>query len=399
MPPTATPHVAGALRADVATLAAIERPPCSPGEREAAEWIAARLRACGARVAIDEEPVHGTYFWPMTAGNLGGVLGGVAALRGRRRAGALLGGVAAAALAQDLSGGRRRALRGVLPKRPTWNVVAELGDPQAAHTLVVHAHHDAARTSFIFDPTVPRLIARHASGLHARMDRWPPLMGLVAGGPAAVAAGAALGSRRLTAGGTLVAAAAAAVMAHMSRQAVVPGANDNLTGVAVLLEVARRLERSGPPAGVRVILLSAGAEEGNQAGMLAFLRRHRDALPCERTSFLCLDTVGSPDLVLIEGEGFLRMREYPHRQRDIVGAAARDAGVRLKRGFRFTFATDGLVPLREGYEVASVGSMDADQLPSNYHWPTDTAENVDYATVSDAVALTMATIARCAPAA
>ena len=60
----------------------------------------------------------------------------------------------------------------------------------------------------------------------------------------------------------------------MSRQPVVPGANDNLTGVAVLLEVARRLRRRGRPAGLRIVLLSAGAEEANQDGMLAFARRH-----------------------------------------------------------------------------------------------------------------------------
>jgi hypothetical protein len=399
MPPTATIATAGAtLRADVEALAAIERPPCSPGERKAAEWIAAQMRETGARVAVDEEPVHGTYFWPLAAANAAGALGGAAALAGRRRAGALLGAAGAAAIVQDLAGGPRRAVRRLLPQRPTWNVVAELGDPDAARTLVIHAHHDAARTSFIFDPTVPRLVARRAPRLLARMDRWPPLMGLVAGGPAAVAVGAATGARRLTAAGLVVAAGSAAVMAHMSQQPVVPGANDNLTGVAVLLEVARRLSADGPPAGLRVVLLSAGAEEANQSGMLAFLRRRRGDLPRERTSFLCLDTVGSPDLVLIEGEGFLRMREYPHRQRDVVAAAARDAGVPLRRGLRFTFATDGLVPLRAGYEVASIGSMDADQLPSNYHWPTDTADNVDYGTVAGAAEIALATIARSAPA-
>jgi hypothetical protein len=287
--------------------------------------------------------------------------------------------------------------RALLPHRPTWNVVAELGDTDARRTLVIHAHHDAARTSFIFDPTVPRLLARKAPGVLARMDRWPPLMGLVAGGPTAVAVGAVLGRRRPVVVGTGMGVAAAAVMAHMSQQPAVPGANDNLTGVAVLLELARRLARDGVPPGLRVVLLSTGAEESNQAGMLAFLRRHRDELPPERTTFLCLDTVGSPGLVLIEAEGFLRMRGYPHRARDVVAAAARDAGVPLRRGFRFTFATDGLVPLRAGYEVASVGSMDADQLPSNYHWPTDVPENVDYGTVAGTVELALATIARTAP--
>jgi hypothetical protein len=390
----AVPHAA--LRHDVATLAAIERLPCSDGEREAAEWIAERLREAGARVEIDEELVHGTYFAPLGLLNALGAVGGLMVLRGRR-AGALAGAIGAAGIWQDLTGGPRRALRRILPRSKTTNVVAELGDPGAPHTIVVHAHHDAARTSFIFDQTGPRLLHRFAPALAARMDRWPPLMGLVFGGPAAVALSGILRSRRLASCGTAFSAGTTAVMAHMSRQPAVPGANDNLSGVAVLLDVARRLgERGGPPAGVRVILLSAGAEESNQDGMLAFARRRFGTLDPATTTFLCLDTVGSPELVLIEGEGFLKMYEYPRAAREHVAAAARDAGVHLRRGLHFTFATDALVPLRQGYQVASIGSVNEYMVPSNYHWPTDTADNVDYGSVADAAALTLATIERCA---
>jgi len=38
----------GALREVVETLAPIDRTPCSPGEREAADWLAARPRSCCA---------------------------------------------------------------------------------------------------------------------------------------------------------------------------------------------------------------------------------------------------------------------------------------------------------------------------------------------------------------
>jgi hypothetical protein len=126
--------------------------------------------------------------------------------------------------------------------------------------------------------------------------------------------------------------------------------------------------------------------------MLAWARRHLHRHPPERTSFLCLDTVGSPELVLIEGEGFLRMYPYPAEQKERVAAAAREAGVHVRRGLHFTFATDALVPLRRGYQVAAVGSVTEYLVPSNYHWPTDTADNVDYGSVADAVELVMATI-------
>jgi hypothetical protein len=383
-----------ALHADVAALAALDRLPCSPGEAQAAAWIAERLAACGARVVVDEELIHGTYYTPLGVLNALGAAGGVAVLAGRRGLGGVVGGAAAAGIWQDLTGGRRRALRRVLKRQNTTNVVAEIGPEDARHTLVVHAHHDAARTSFIFDQTVTKLMVEKLPGVMARTDRWPPLMGLVFGGPAAVAVSALTGGRRTAAVGTALATATAALMANMIRQPVVPGANDNLTGVAVLLEVARRLQDAPLPEGLRVILLSAGAEECNQEGMLAFARRHFGRLSPESTSFLCLDTVGSPELVLIEGEGFLRMYEYPSQQKERVAAAARDAGVHVRRGMRFTFATDGLISLRQGYQVASIGSVTEHLVPANYHWPTDTADNVDYASVEDSVEIVMATIAR-----
>jgi hypothetical protein len=383
-----------ALHADVAALAALDRLPCSPGEAQAAAWIAERMAACGARVVVDEELVHGTFYTPLGVLNAAGVAAGVAVLGGRRGLGGLVAGVAAAGIWQDLTGGRRRALRRVLKRQMTTNVVAEIGPKDARHTLVVHAHHDAARTSFIFDQSVARFMVEKLPGVMARTDRWPPLMGIVFGGPAVVAVSALTGGRRTAAFGTAIAAGTAACMAHMIRQPVVPGANDNLTGVAVLLEVARRLEQAPPPEGVRVILLSAGAEEANQEGMLAFARRHFPRLSPESTSFLCLDTVGSPELLLIEGEGFLRMYEYPSAQKERVAAAARDAGVHVRRGIRFTFATDGLVSLRQGYQVAAIGSVTEYLVPSNYHWPTDTADNVHYDSVARSVEIVMGTIAR-----
>ena len=395
--PVESTDVATSLRSTVERLAAIERPPCSTGERDAAEWIAERLREAGCPARVELEPVHGSFYGPLGALAAIGVAGGLAVLAGWRRLGGAAAALAAAAMWQDMGGGRRRWFRRLLPQAPTANVVAEAGDPGGGRTIVVFAHHDAARTSFVFNQAGPRLLFERAPRLARRLDRWPPLMGLVFAGPALVAAGAAARARRLVRAGTGMAAGTVAVMADMSRNDVVPGANDNLTGVAVLIELARAL-RERPPEGVRVVLLSAGAEEANQEGMLAFARRHFAELPRESTSFLCLDTLGSPELLLIEGEGFLRMRDYPEGFKELVAEAARDGGVHLRRGLKFTFATDGLVPLREGYPVASIGSVNEYMVPSNYHWPTDTPERVDYRSVEGALRLSEAVVQRLAAA-
>ena len=131
------------LRGLVEELERIERPSASEGERRAAEWVVAKLRELGAEPRIEAAPAHGTYWWPLGIGAALGALGGLAALRGRRLIGALLGGAAAAGISADFPPGRR-PLRRLLPTRTAYNVVCGLGPPDAARTMVIVAHHDAA---------------------------------------------------------------------------------------------------------------------------------------------------------------------------------------------------------------------------------------------------------------
>ena len=65
------------LREVVETLAPLDRTPCSAGERQAAEWLAARMRAvAGVDVTLEDEPSWGTF--PPTLTFLG-LLGSAAA--------------------------------------------------------------------------------------------------------------------------------------------------------------------------------------------------------------------------------------------------------------------------------------------------------------------------------
>ena len=54
---------------------------------------------------------------------------------------------------------------------------------------------------------------------------------------------------------------------------------------------------------------------------------------------------------------------------------------------RLRNATDGLHALKQGYPCACLGSVTDYKAPSNYHWRTDTPENVDYGTFADGVRL------------
>jgi putative aminopeptidase FrvX len=187
-------------------------------------------------------------------------------------------------------------------------------------------------------------------------------------------------------------AVSAALLADIGSRETVPGANDNATGVAVLLAIARALAEQ-PTERVRVMLVST-SEEALCEGMQAFARRHFASLPPETTFFLSIDTVGSPHLLVLRGEGMIRMREYPGRSLALLDELADELGISLFPNLRLRNATDGVFPLAAGYECASLCSCTDLKQPGNYHWPTDTPENVEYGTVADAVRLTDALVRR-----
>jgi hypothetical protein len=383
-----------ALRETVETLAAIERGATSEGEREAAEWIAARLRELGCEAVVEEERSFAAWAPALAGMSAVGAVAGVAALArgGRSRVAAGLAALAGAAIVEDVSNGPRVARGATMEMRPTWNVVAGLGDADAEHTLVLLAHHDAAPTGRIFDPRLQRWLARRFPGIIERIDTSLPLWWPVVGAPAAVAYGAARGRRGATAAGLAGCLGAIAAFGDISRHRIVPGANDNLSGVAALLGVAARL-RDAPAAGIRVLFVSCGSEETLQGGIRGFAARHFDELDRERTSFLNLDTVGAPRLVLVEGEGPFVMEDYTDRTfRDLVARAAERAGVRMRRGMRSRASTDSVIPSRARFPTALLTSFDRDKVLPNYHLMSDTPENVRYETVADAVAVTEAVI-------
>jgi hypothetical protein len=372
-------------------LASRERPSASEGEREAAEWLAAELREQGCReVRVEEEPAHGGYWWPLGLVNGAAAL---AALLGRRLLAAVVGAAGAAAVWDDVGGGRLWFRRRTLPHRPTWNVVAEAGDPDAERTVLFVAHHDAAHSGLVFHPELPRVAMRLMPEIHAKADQSVPILYGVFLGPLLTALWGLLGLRPLRRAGLVFSLGASAAMADIGSRAVVPGANDNLSAVGTIVALAAAL-REQPVEGVRVILLSTGSEESFMEGMQGFMRRHGGALSRGTTEVLCLECVGSPYLCVVEGEGMLRMRLYPEEARERLAAAGRDAGVELRRGLRTVAATDALIALRAGYSVSTLGGVDETKFPANYHWPSDTPDNLSWDSIEAAARICEAYVRR-----
>jgi hypothetical protein len=351
------------LRSDIEELAAIERGSASPGEQRSAEWVATRLREQGAGdVRTEPFAYQGTF---AHAQGIHFAVGLLAAL-GRRR---LLAAATLASFELEYSG-RQQLLRGLLPKGTGFNVTGRLpAIGPVERTLVLVAHHDAARTGAMWDPRMSRLGDRAA----ARTGKRASLALL----PEAALMAAALGLRRLPAA---VLGLALALLVDQARSPVVPGANDNASGVAALLGIARDLSGSRP-ASVRVVLLSAGSEETMLEGMGAFLGRHRDELDPARTLVVCLDQLGWDRLLLRDSEGVLRRYRSRPEDVDLLVDAADVASVRVEVARSFVSPSDGLAARWAGFPTLFLSSAAANGGYPHYHRPSDVPANVNIETV------------------
>jgi acetylornithine deacetylase/succinyl-diaminopimelate desuccinylase-like protein len=364
------------LREVIERLAPMTRRAGSAGEARAADWLAERLERAGAPARV--EPVTFRDGYARLHAALVGAATVAGAIGGRRPWARAVAATALAALVDDVSNGPRVARRLVTRPQPTQNVVAEAGDRAAERTLVVYAHHDAAPTGAVFDQSLHRAVAARFPEFVERTDTAFPIWWPVAAGPLLVM----LGRRRT---GTLLSALNTLSFLDIARNRIVPGANDNLSGCAALVGIAERL-RERPVSGVRVLLVSCGAEEVCQGGIYGFVEQH--ALPRDRTWFLGLDSIGAPRLLLLEGEGPFRMEDYNDRGfRDLVAAAAERAGVPLRRRMRARASTDAVIPNRAGYPTTMIVSVDHAKTIPNYHLMSDVPEHIDYGSVDRAAAL------------
>jgi len=385
--PGVTAGAAPVLAEVVEELAGFQRRAGSEGEHRAAEWIARRLRAGGCEAEVENADFKAGYAGLMRGLSLAGTAAGIATLAARtlRPPAAAVAALAGAAMIDDISNGPRLA-RGLIQRRePTWNVVGTAGDPEAARTLVLLAHHDAAPTGLIFNDAVQAWVGERFPGLIERTNTAVPMWWGPLASHGLIAAGAVTQRRWLAGLGLFGTVLSVAAFHDIARSPVTPGANDNLSGVAVLVGLAERL-RAEPVEGLRVLLVSCGAEEVIQGGIHSFARAWFPRLATDRTWFLNLETVGSPQLIMLEGEGPVVMEDYHDSGfRDLVVRCAERAGASLKRGFRARSSTDAVIPSRYGYPTATLSSVNRHKALSNYHLMSDTPENLDYGTITEAL--------------
>ncbi|MDO8915667.1 MAG: M28 family peptidase, partial [Coriobacteriia bacterium] len=124
-----------------------------------------------------------------------------------------------------------------------------------------------------------------------------------------------------------------------------------------------------------VWFVATGAEEVGTVGMKAFLKEHG---PDVRDAFIInIDNVGTGSVTYVDSEG---MAKRYRSDRRIMGAARRavtENGLTIRSRDYKGLSTDATPALARGFRAMSVMAFDINGRLPNWHWATDTVENVD----------------------
>ncbi|MBA2240803.1 MAG: M28 family peptidase, partial [Solirubrobacterales bacterium] len=268
----------------------------SDAERRAANRFAEHLRGIGRQVAVEPTYVHPNWALSLALHCAIGCVGSVVTVT-QPVIGFALVLVAATSLYLDLNA-RFYLLRSLFFRRASQNVVSPGSRPDALVRLVLCAGLDAPRTGVLNGRRCARLFARltKLTGLPwspTRVIFWS-LAFLV---PVTAAQAAGLesdGLSLLQVIPTLLLLLGAFGYLDVGTSRVSPGANDNASGVATVLSVARELDAE-EPAALDVWVVLAGASDPLSEGMRGFARAHRE-LDRETTLFVCVDSVGAGEV-------------------------------------------------------------------------------------------------------
>ena len=357
-------------------------------ERRAANRLAERLRESGRRADIEPTYVHPQYALVHAVHCLLGVAGSLVAVA----VPALGFGLvlfAATSMYLDLNY-RFYLVRRIFFRRASQNVVSPGANADAPARVILSAHYDAARSGAAFEPKRARRSARLAARYPwlgpFRLLFWSLALLLPAlGARMAEIESGAIAVAQLPF--TLVLLVAIFVLVDIELSEIVPGANDNASGVATALSLADELG-TDPPKHLDVWVVLPGAEECLQEGMRSFVRSRRKDLDPGSTFFLNVDTVGHGHVRFETAGGWVVSYAMDRRMVELATAIAEadadGAGRYDARPLAHALAGDEMPARLAGFPAISLACTGDDGYVPHYHLPSDTPDTIDPAALDRA---------------
>jgi aminopeptidase YwaD len=175
---------------------------------------------------------------------------------------------------------------------------------------------------------------------------------------------------------------------------VVPGAQDNLSGVAVAFEVARRLANGDRLQRTRIRIVSFGSEECGLKGSGAYATRYKQQLKDEGAHVINLDGILDIDHMHVIQREVMAMQTHHRPLIDTLLDAFERNGLPRRPGTIPIGGTDASSFSARGIPATSIVGLPMGQLHPTYHTRLDTLECLDPVTM-DRMSSVLVDFAKC----
>ena len=166
------------------------------------------------------------------------------------------------------------------------------------------------------------------------------------------------------------------VFYDMHGKNVVDGASDNLTGVAMAVEMAKIFSLKKLQT-TRLRIISFGAEEAGLRGAFAYARKYKEQLKEEQAFLLNLDTIKDLEHLTIGTSETNTLVKYDKKYIDLVEHSFKETKTAYKKLALHVGASDGSAFAIEGLPAICIIGMDSERLDPCYHTRLDTVDCIN----------------------
>lgn len=281
--------------------------------------------------------------------------------------------------------GRSTIFTPIIPKKKSQNVVAKIqADQPSDKNILLMAHYDSARASSVFAPKMVKNF-RQSFLLNTYVGFFSIIWAYLG-----EYWGLSLWFRIVCIGLSIV--HLINVIIHIHREifhTFVPGINDNASGVAAVFAVIENLQKD-PIQKSNIWIVFTACEEAGIQGAKAFYHRHWPDLAADKTAVINLDNIGFGNLHYVTGEGMLLFYNFDEsivRCCDELTKKTKYTDIKPLEYRRAYF--DTLVFTQHGYPCTTLIALDDEGIIPNWHWYTDTINNINEKVIDHAVDFTI----------
>lgn len=253
----------------------------------------------------------------------------------------------------------------LFPNKPSWNVIGDI-EPQetATSTIIIAGHMDSVKEfKWWYNYKQTGVVLSVIAGIQIS------LLGLYA-----------LLSLFITATWFsyiwwlfVIITPILIVFYDMHGEDVVDGASDNLTGVAVAVEMAKVFSVNKLK-NTRVRVISFGSEEAALRGSFAYAKKHKQQLLDEKAFLFNLDSIKDLEHLTVVSSEINTLVFYKNEYLQLVENAFKATNTAYKKLPLGVGATDASAFHIQGLPAIAVIGMDSERLDPTYHTRLDKIE-------------------------